>query len=417
MASPSSILTGAIESALPGALTGNMLSNPAFIAAGQAMAELGVAGCIGAACVRQDYITAEMIRTLSKTAFSLLLPMHLGTSIMKTVGKYGIDRSSLAIPIMAVMNSLLLYNISKHLLMPLFGIHGDTDLGRSTVVCCAWGNSGVVPLIFIEALFRHESPAMLAKGIAHVSMFLVGWSPFFWSFGRSVLLGDDNCNSNRITITKQSSAIKNRAPSVWGNRLKTLFPPPVVGVIIGLLTMLSPLGWLFMSDESAEGKAPLSIIFNSFENLGRASNPLLLLVLTSSLAIGVGGSVANPDTNNGNYAVDDKGRKACSNNFLRQWACVSISRFVMSPLVMVALMKCMAKIKMIDTLSEDPMLWFIMLLESCMPPAQNSVLMLNSADKPAEASKMAKFLFPIYATGMIPIVIIVTIALKHLKLM
>jgi hypothetical protein len=56
------------------------------------------------------------------------------------------------------------------------------------------------------------------------------------------------------------------------------------------------------------------------------------------------------------------------------------------------------------------------LLQSCMPPAQNSVLMLQVADKGAEASRMAKFLFSSYATAMLPVVVIVTIALRALEL-
>jgi hypothetical protein len=38
------------------------------------------------------------------------------------------------------------------------------------------------------------------------------------------------------------------------------------------------------------------------------------------------------------------------------------------------------------------------------------------ADKGAEASRMAKFLFSSYATAMLPVVVIVTIALRALEL-
>jgi hypothetical protein len=51
-----------------------------------------------------------------------------------------------------------------------------------------------------------------------------------------------------------------------------------------------------------------------------------------------------------------------------------------------------------------------------MPPAQNSVLMLQVADKGKEASSMAKFLFFAYAASMIPDVAIVTMTLNALSL-
>ena len=62
------------------------------------------------------------------------------------------------------------------------------------------------------------------------------------------------------------------------------------------------------------------------------------------------------------------------------------------------------------------MLWFVMVLQACMPPAQNLVLMLNVADKPEKAGQMAKFLFAIYATSMVPIIVILTMALSRFGL-
>ena len=57
-----------------------------------------------------------------------------------------------------------------------------------------------------------------------------------------------------------------------------------------------------------------------------------------------------------------------------------------------------------------------MVLQSTMPPAQNLVLMLNVADKAEKAGQMAKFLFAIYATSMLPIIAILTMALSRFGL-
>jgi predicted permease len=315
--------------------------------------------------------------------------MFLGTGIVKTVATYGLSRSSLGVPLLAVTHAFLLFLFSKQVLVPIFGMDSATDEGKSTTVSCAWGNSGVVPLIFAEALFRHQ-PELLAQCYAQVSLFLVGWSPFFWSFGRSILIGNDKSGDANMIASRLGG-------------LKRLFPPPVVGVMTGLLLAISPLRPLIVSTASDRG-APLGVIYNSFQNLGRAANPLALLVLTSSLAIGA----------NGNNEGDDDSVK--QQHPFSRWACVSTARFLVSPMLMLTLLKGMSTIGMVGKSKSDPILWFVLLLQSCMPPAQNSVLMLQVADKGAEASRMAKFLFSSYATAMLPVVVIVTMALRALEL-
>jgi len=67
--------------------------------------------------------------------------------------------------------------------------------------------------------------------------------------------------------------------------------------------------------------------------------------------------------------------------------------------------------------SSDSMIWFVLILEASMPCAQNSVLMLQVAEKPSEASRLASFLFTMYATSMVPVVIVSTILLEKCNFM
>jgi predicted permease len=371
----------------------------AFRAAGLAMSELGVAGCIGAACVKKGALTQDTVRALSKTTFSILLPMFLSTGMIKTAGS--LTQSSLAVPVLAVLNSFCLYVISKHVLLPLFQFDPDTLKGRATTVCCSWGNSGVVPLIFGEALFRNAHPSVLADCCAQISLYLVGWSPFFWSFGRSVLIGNDDTE-------KGSKDVEDSWRSMLES-LRRLFPPPVIGVALGLITALTPLRKLFVATNN--NKAPLAVVYNSFQNLGRAANPLALLVLTASLALGRTSGRNVDELSLSSLEVDGAPKE-----IVRRWACVSVARYILSPLFMLSLLKLAAKFGRIGSSKTDPMLWFVLLLQSCMPSAQNSVLMLQVAGKGEEASAMAKFLFSIYFTAMLPVVLIVTVALQKLGL-
>ena len=99
---------------------------------------------------------------------------------------------------------------------------------------------------------------------------------------------------------------------------------------------------------------------------------------------------------------------------VRKWACVSFTRFLISPLIMIGLLYGMSMIGLVGTQTEEPMVWFVCMLEAIMPPAQNSVVLLQVAGRSDEASQMAKFLFSIYTTAMIPIVALITLSLQSL---
>jgi predicted permease len=399
-------LQGVLQSS-SSVVAGITQNGAAFRAAGTAIAEMGVAGLIGIGCVHRDLLNAPTVAALSKTCFNILLPMFLSTSIMNTISSYGLPLSSLCVPLLAMIQSFTLYLVARHILLPLFNIDYETDVGRSTSVCCAWGNSGVIPLIFAESLFRppYQPSDLLAKCIGQVSLYLVGWSPFFWSFGRSVLIRSEEDNAAPANKSKKNIKVD----------VMKLFPPPVVGVMGGLALMLSPLGNLFLHSPAVAATSsrmpPLSILFNTVQNFGRAANPLALLVLTASLAMGIG--VGN---NSNKGAVDLSKDDGPQVSTLKRWACVSVSRFVLSPMLMLALLKTFAKAKLIPSKKVNPAMWFVLILQSCMPSAQNTVLMLQVEGKGGEASRLAKFLFLVYSTSMIPVVLVVSSALQALEL-
>ena len=83
---------------------------------------------------------------------------------------------------------------------------------------------------------------------------------------------------------------------------------------------------------------------------------------------------------------------------------------------MFGMLKGLESIGALSSPPESPMVWFVMMLQGCMPPAQNLVLMLQVAEKQTQASQMAKFLFSIYATAMIPVVMILTWSLDKFGL-
>mmetsp|Transcript_10148 Transcript_10148/g.11781 ORF Transcript_10148/g.11781 Transcript_10148/m.11781 type:complete len:438 (+) Transcript_10148:83-1396(+) len=419
----------------------------AFKAANTAMGELLTSGLIGATCIKQGFLNPTMIQSLSKTCFSVLLPMFLCSSIMKTVKSNGLGKSTIAIPTIAIIHCLTVCYISKIFILPIFHIDSDSIEGRSITTCCTFGNSGVIPLIFAEALFREPSTSQeLQKAFSAVSLYLLGWSPLFWSFGRKTLLGNNddkiatatlsnqnNKATTKTTTSKSTTNSSNMNTIAYKNilvkhisSLKSLFPPPVVGVFIGLTISSIPfLQILFMNDDDnndSSSTALLNVVYNSVHNLGKAANPMALLVLTTSLALGI---VKHQDSNkimtqtktipeqnkNNKQGGDSNGVSLIS-----KLSCVSVARFFISPLLMMSILNMLGGLKDDNTINLDKMTKFILILESCMPPAQNSVLMLQVANKGTEAMKLAKLLFQMYMLAMIPIVIISTLALDKLKL-
>jgi len=363
-----------------------------FDAAGQAMAELFTAGVIGSSCVNLDILDSPSVRALSKTTFSILLPMFLCTSIMKTVSLQGLNKSSLIVPILAITHCFFTYHISSTLL-PFIGVDCKTVEGKATVTCCTFGNSGVLPVIFAEALFRHADASLLQEATSIISLYLLGWSPYFWSFGRSKLLGSDG--SSGIT-------------------LMNVCPPPVIGIFTGLsVSLVGPLQRLFVR-LPGKRKAPLAVIYNTIQNLGRAASPLALLVLTASLALG-NSSEAAKYLRSTHVIEKDKIRPVLSSP-TRRFLGVSVTRFVISPLLMVMLLQVSFRLGLITSIDSNPMLWFILILEASMPPAQNSVLMLHAENKSVEATQLAKFLFRVYFAAMIPVVLITSFLLHICKI-
>jgi predicted permease len=137
--------------------------------------------------------------------------------------------------------------------------------------------------------------------------------------------------------------------------------------------------------------------------------------LTSSLALGIGISPSRGDEKK-DKLITKKRPPLLSSSFLRQWICVSLARFIVSPILVLTLLHSFHGVGVIPHFEQDPVLWFVSVLQGCMPSAQNLVLMLQVANKEDKAGAIAKFLFFVYATSMIPVVFIVSATLRRFGL-
>jgi auxin efflux carrier family protein len=185
-------------------------------------------------------------------------------------------------------------------------------------VCSGFGNSGVLPLLFVTALFRgHPDPTVMPRAIAFVSFFLMGWSPAFWTVAYSTLTSHLNKNTTAAASSNASVASSNAAVidalsqppgashtgsalAVVSKRAKLLsvlraakrklqsptaariLSPPIIACVLGLAVgTLAPFRWLLM-----DAQAPLAPFWNSLTVLANAYTPSGVLVLAGSLANG-----------------------------------------------------------------------------------------------------------------------------------
>ncbi|CAN0058500.1 unnamed protein product, partial [Heterosigma akashiwo] len=96
--------------------------------------------------------------------------------------------------------------------------------------------------------------------------------------------------------------------------------------------------------------APLSPAFDAMRTLGAAYLPAAILVLAGSLA----------------GKSSDDGTAGESTSLVRNVSMVMLARFVMMPIAALALVKSGISLNM---LPNDKMLYFILLMEACMPSA------------------------------------------------
>ena len=220
------------------------------------------------------------------------------------------------------------------------------DTHRSVVAATAFGNSGYVPISMVTVIAATApvfagDPGAADRGIAYVSVYLVVFSPCLWGIGYPLLSG---------------------AP-LRSLKCSQLLSPPVlsagVGILIGACT---PLRSLFV-----ERAAPLRVLMDAAELLGRGAIPCGLMVLGANLADARGAAGRVP------------GRAIIG---------VCLARFVVLPLIGCAGVVLLARA---GWLVRDPMFAFVLLIESTVPPATNLVVM-SQLHRRGEA-EMAGLLF------------------------
>ena len=351
-------------------------SNSITYAALSAVSKLLSTCGIGVWASKVGILDKSAMAVLSKLVFNLLQPCLLFVNVASTCAKLKESGSAAAVallPIAAGVQILLGYVIGRVVSMFLYG-NKSTEESKELLTCTTFGNSGPLPLTFVDALLRnHANSAHLPKSIGYISLYLLGWSPLFWIFAPAILSDDSNSKTD------------------WKVVRSRVLSPPVLGSIFGVIVGSIPLlRGIFISHTGI-----LNPVFESMRTLGAGYLPAVLLVLAGSL-------LPSPDASSNTV---EKSATAVNESkidigYIKQIVAIYLARFILIPTAGFAIIKALkTRVPSLSTILSDPVLVFVLLLETAMPSAQNSTVILQLQKKSAAAARIARILLAIYVLG------------------
>lgn len=318
---------------------------------------------------------------LSKLIFTIFQPCLLFVNVASTVAqlaaKSGGSQSSAAIyllPFAAGFQIVVGYIVGRIVAMITNGGKIEDENAKQLLACTTFGNSGPLPLVFTDGLFRsHPDPTLLPKSVAYVSLYLLGWSPLFWIIGPAILKENDT-----------SGKVEDKAAKMK-ELFSRIFSPPVVGSIFGMIVGFVP----FLKNIFISSDGLLNPIFEAMRTLGAAYLPAVLLVLAGSLS------------QNSSSQSNETSQKSVDPKFVTKIASIYLARFLLMPVVGFAMFNLSAKFipGARDFFLKDPLLLLVLLLETCMPSAQNTTVILQLQGNKGAAARLAQTLMIIYVLG------------------
>lgn len=348
----------------------------------------------GAAAAKPGLLDAAAISALSRLTYWMFQPAFLFCSVSRTLHSATAAGGGLSLRALWLMPALAVAQIvmgtaAGQVLSRLFGVK-DAAESANVRMCCTFGNSGPLPLIFADALFG-SNPTLQSHVAAGISFYLLAWSPLFWTAGK-VILGTDE--------KQDGDASGGGAVDRTVATIRKILSPPVIGSLAGLVVgLVEPLRHALLGQNGW-----LRPLYGALNTLGTAYLPAALLVLAGSLV----GKKASSSSTNGETTT-----RTSSSPSARGLGVIACSRFLVSP----ALSWTVARVFIQGATWMDgrtaAIVTFLCLMEGCMPPAQNSVILLQLAGKTDAAAGMAKLLTLLYTAAVVPVTILLTACLSQ----
>lgn len=394
------------------ALVDGFAAKAAIQASAKLLTSIGVGGWAArkatSKTTNHTVLDTEAMRVLSKLAYWLFQPALLLWAVATTLNE-SLQSSTVSVGIPLHMLRLMLVSALLHIGIGFIAgqivtkvMHEKLDAVESqdVLMCTTFSNAGPLPLIFSDALFA-KAPWIQKNVAGCISFYLLVWVPLFWTFGR-IIFGTNIQHVSNSEIGKQSKRI---------SRINTLFriikrtiSPPIVGALVGLLTGFVPVLRICFFGEGAV----LAPMMGAAQTLGAAYLPAAILILAGSLFIREGVTAVNPKKPSVLTVV-----------------LILFARFVISPIVSFGLLNVFQTYGWLiptvsgygETGSALATFTFVLLMEGCMPPTQNSVIMLQLDEMPDRAAGMARLLTVVYSISLIPVTCLLSISLSKSGIM
>jgi len=361
---------------------------------------LSTLGLGAAAARRPNLLDGDAVSALSRLIYNMFQPAFLFCSVAATVagGDKGMPMRVLLLMPLAAIIQVIGGSAFSSLAATAAGLEGDER--RDARICMVFANSGPLPLIFADALF--SGTQLLTEITACVSFYLLMWTPTYWSYGRSILgtYGNNGDSNNETT---------GLIPKI-GRELRKFFSPPVTGAALGLVAGSVPP----LSNALLGKGGILSPFFGAMKTLGSAYLPAALLVLAGSLVGSKSGTASNDDDDD-----PSSPEQGGSNMKVRTIIAILFARFILAPIGGLATVHLLGAIGLLPEIGSRAraVVSFAILLESCMPPAQNTVVMLTIEGLTERAGRMAKALTILYSLAIVPVTVLLSIALHQSNIM
>jgi predicted permease len=373
----------------------------------RAMADLYSLCGIGYWAAYKGILDVVTVRAMSKATYYIFLPALLFISVSRTLATptHGGFAALAPLPIICAMQNFLGLALAKFALLPAAAVAGDSDDGREMLINIGFGNAGNLPIVLASSLFRSQ-PDIASTAVSYISFYLLGWSPIFWTLGYSILNPRPTPEkSGKITMTGATSTVGKCLAALQSPAIGRIMSPPILSCVCGGLAGSTPIiKELFISPRS-----PLQPMVQAFDTLGKAYTPIASLVLAASL---YHRPRSPPSYSTSEYVSSEKEQVAP----LKMLGAVTLARFVLNPLLCVAMIRLWRRFGGTAALNADPVLLFILLLQSIMPSAQNSIIMLTKDGRVSAAGRLARSLFTIYTAAIFPMAFALALILQYMDI-
>jgi auxin efflux carrier family protein len=340
---------------------------------------------IGVLSGKLGILDQSALSVLSKLIFNIFQPCLLFVNVAKTVaslsgpGNKGSVEAIYMLPLAAIFQILVGFCVGKILSFFIYRDQQESEEAKELLACSTFANSGPLPLVFTEGLFQANiDPTLVSRSAAYISLYLLGWSPLFWIIGPAILQSNSNATDSQKDPNKARKEL-----------LQRIFSPPVIGSIGGMIVGFIP----FLRNLILFGNSPLNVVYEAMKTLGAAYLPAVLLVLS--------GSLFPPATRSSTTTTATPSSNTMDIKFLMKVTVIYLSRFLLMPLIGFSLVRLGSTVSpaLQTLLSRDRLLLFVLLLETCMPSAQNTTVILQLQGNKSAATKLARTLMIIYVLG------------------